>query len=190
MSHMTRWFNKNLGMGCLRLVGFFQIVGLFCKQALWKRQYSAKETYHFKEPTNRSHPIWSALWLTLNGLLSLPLCTWHIHVCDVFVLRCVWHKSFVFEALNRPWQGLIAPKPPPRTRVDQRNEWGRRAHRWGKGEGLYRKMTPPRRGLNPVFKLLNMRDTTHSHLWHDSCVAWAISMCVTSLIHMCDIILS
>jgi len=28
-------------------------IGLFCKRAL----YSAKETYHFKEPTNRSHPI-------------------------------------------------------------------------------------------------------------------------------------
>ena len=31
--------------------------GLFCKRALQKRLYSAKETYHFKEPTNRSHPI-------------------------------------------------------------------------------------------------------------------------------------
>jgi len=31
--------------------------GLFCKRALLKRLYSAKETYNFKEPTNRSHPI-------------------------------------------------------------------------------------------------------------------------------------
>jgi len=29
----------------------------FCKRALWKRLYSAKETYNLKEPTNRSHPI-------------------------------------------------------------------------------------------------------------------------------------
>ena len=29
----------------------------FCKRALQKRLYSAKETYTFKEPTNRSHPI-------------------------------------------------------------------------------------------------------------------------------------
>ena len=33
------------------------IIGLFCKRALWKRRYSAKETYNFKEPTNHSHPI-------------------------------------------------------------------------------------------------------------------------------------
>jgi len=36
-----------------------KIVGLFCKRALLKRRFSAKETYNFKEPTNRSHPIYS-----------------------------------------------------------------------------------------------------------------------------------
>jgi len=34
-----------------------KIIGLFCKRALYKRRYSAKETYNFKKPTNRSHPI-------------------------------------------------------------------------------------------------------------------------------------
>ena len=34
-----------------------QIIGLFCKRALLKRPYSANETYDFKEPSNRSHPI-------------------------------------------------------------------------------------------------------------------------------------
>ena len=34
-----------------------KITGLFCKRARLKRRYSAKETYSFKEPTNRSHPI-------------------------------------------------------------------------------------------------------------------------------------
>jgi len=33
-----------------------KIAGLFCKRALQKRKYSAKETYHFKEPTVCSHP--------------------------------------------------------------------------------------------------------------------------------------
>ena len=32
-------------------------IGLFCKRDLWKRRYSAKETYIFNEPTNHSHPI-------------------------------------------------------------------------------------------------------------------------------------
>jgi len=34
-----------------------KIIGLFCKRALHKRLYSAKETYHFEEPTNRSQPM-------------------------------------------------------------------------------------------------------------------------------------
>ena len=32
-------------------------IGLFCERALLKRLYFAKETCHFKEPTNRSHPV-------------------------------------------------------------------------------------------------------------------------------------
>jgi len=34
-----------------------KIIVLFCKRALWKRRYSAKETYGYKEPTTCSHPI-------------------------------------------------------------------------------------------------------------------------------------
>ena len=34
-----------------------KITGLFCKRALQKRRYSAKETCNFIDPTNRSHPI-------------------------------------------------------------------------------------------------------------------------------------
>jgi len=47
----------------LKIIGLFcksrllQIMGLFCKRALYKRLHSAKETYHFKEPIHRSHPI-------------------------------------------------------------------------------------------------------------------------------------
>jgi len=33
-----------------------EIIGLFCKRALYKRRYSAKETYTLIDPTNRSHP--------------------------------------------------------------------------------------------------------------------------------------
>ena len=42
-----------------------KIIGLICKRALLKRLYSAKETYNFKEPTNRSHPILLLLQLPL-----------------------------------------------------------------------------------------------------------------------------
>jgi len=40
-----------------------QMIGLFCKSALYKRLHSAKESYNPKEPTNRSHPI-----VLLSGL--------------------------------------------------------------------------------------------------------------------------
>jgi len=43
--------------GVATISRLLKIIGLFCKRALWKRRYSAKETYNFKEPTNRSHPI-------------------------------------------------------------------------------------------------------------------------------------
>ena len=34
-----------------------EILGLFCKRALYKRQYPAKETFNFIDPTDRSHLI-------------------------------------------------------------------------------------------------------------------------------------
>jgi len=43
--------------GVATISRLLKIIGLFCKRALQKRRYSAKETYNFKEPTNRSHPI-------------------------------------------------------------------------------------------------------------------------------------
>jgi len=49
-----------------------KIIGLFCKRALEKRLYSAKETYSFKEPANRSHPI--------SLLLSKIVMFWRIDV--------------------------------------------------------------------------------------------------------------
>jgi len=42
---------------CLDTSIFGRFVGLFCKRALQKRQYSANETYNFIDPTDRSHPL-------------------------------------------------------------------------------------------------------------------------------------
>jgi len=50
-------FSKSQMQVCLRNISFVkepfvrEIIGLFCKRALSKRQCSAKETYNFKEPT-------------------------------------------------------------------------------------------------------------------------------------------
>jgi len=51
--------------GCLGCVTYgvatisrlLKTISHFCKRALSKRRYYAKETYNFQEPTNHSHPI-------------------------------------------------------------------------------------------------------------------------------------
>jgi len=53
--------------GVASISRLLEMIGVFCKRALQKRLYSAKETYHFKEPTNRSHPMY------------IPLMPPHIH---------------------------------------------------------------------------------------------------------------
>ena len=43
--------------GVATISRLLKIIGLFCKRALSKRRYSAKETYNCEESTNRSHPM-------------------------------------------------------------------------------------------------------------------------------------
>ena len=56
--------------GVVMISRLLKIIRLFCKRALLKRRYSAKETYDFKEPTNRGHPI--ASLASLAVLVSPP----------------------------------------------------------------------------------------------------------------------
>jgi len=69
-----------------------KIIGLFCKRALLKRRYSAKETYNFIDSTGRSHPIclctglWSESLQLFVGLFSCVLVSFD--VCWSF-LKCV-----------------------------------------------------------------------------------------------------
>jgi len=58
------------------------MIGLFCKRALQKRLYSAKETYDFKESTNRSHPI------PCTGTMTLELA-----LKNVISWKCVSYPS-------------------------------------------------------------------------------------------------
>jgi len=58
--------------GVATISRFLTITGLFCKRAIQKRRYSAKETYGFKEPTDCSHPIfWFRLHVLLHSTYSL-----------------------------------------------------------------------------------------------------------------------
>jgi len=55
--------------GVATISRLLNITGLFCKRDLEKRGYSAKETYHFKEPTHRSHPI-----VPMKSIICVTLC--------------------------------------------------------------------------------------------------------------------
>jgi len=48
--------------GVATISRLLKIIGLFCKRALYKRLYFAKETYNFKETTNRGHPILECMY--------------------------------------------------------------------------------------------------------------------------------
>jgi len=58
LSRIELWLDVYIiWYGVATISRLLRIIALFCKRALWKKLYSAKETYIFKEPTNRSHPI-------------------------------------------------------------------------------------------------------------------------------------
>ena len=52
-----RLYTDDLLYGVASISRLLKIIGLFCKRALRKRPIFSKETYNFKEPANRSHPI-------------------------------------------------------------------------------------------------------------------------------------
>jgi len=60
--------------GVATISRLLKIICLFCKRALWKRLYFAKETYDFKEHTNRSHPIRIVTYV-------LPAMSCDIYIC-------------------------------------------------------------------------------------------------------------
>jgi len=53
----TRTLRRHFQYGVALVSRIDKIIGLFCKRALQKSQYSAKETYNLIDPTIRSHPI-------------------------------------------------------------------------------------------------------------------------------------
>ena len=85
MSHVTNacvmWY------GVATTSRLLKMIGLFCKRALLKKRYSAKETYHFKTPTHRSHPICEEVtyeWVMAQSNASCH--TWMSHVTWEWVM--------------------------------------------------------------------------------------------------------
>jgi len=63
-----------------------KIIGLFCKRDLQKGRYSAKETYDFIDPTDRSHPIFDHM-------------VFHYMVFDYMVFDNTVFNYMVFDSM-------------------------------------------------------------------------------------------
>ena len=68
MSLVTHQYVSYYTYGVATVSRINTILGLFCKRDLPKRRYSAKDTYDFIDPTDRSHPI---SWFTSHTSTSV-----------------------------------------------------------------------------------------------------------------------
>ena len=110
-------------MGWLRLVRSFKLQGSFAEYNLFYRSLLQRETYNFKEPTNRSHPICVSYTPTRKhshecGAKKFDVCvylenhsllkaiepkntrihTLHIHIrIRIRMLRGLWWYDHLFE---------------------------------------------------------------------------------------------
>jgi len=80
-------------------------IDLFCKRALWKRRYSARETFHLKEPTNRSHFISHTQQdqQKLHWVVAYELFPWMSHVKWVMNETELWmkHSAYGVATISR-----------------------------------------------------------------------------------------
>ena len=103
-SLMTKWWMSGVSLvkissssdrdssyGVATVSRLLKIVGLFCKRALQKRRYFAKETDDFdlKEPTNRRHPIKGTLKEIATPCKEGVPCKW----VRQFTMLVGWHVS-------------------------------------------------------------------------------------------------
>ena len=64
-------YRSSYGVAIIRRL--LKNIGLFCKRALQERPVFCNETYVFKEPTNRSHPILTSFVLVSESVCSPKL---------------------------------------------------------------------------------------------------------------------
>jgi len=81
-----------------------KIIRLFCKRALQKRQYSAKETSKIVDPTDRSHPI-AAHWVFFCDIYHTYIYISYIYICYIYLCMvyiiifviALWEYMYVWE---------------------------------------------------------------------------------------------
>jgi len=77
-----------------------KIIGLFCKRALQKRRYSAKEAYNFIDPTYHSHPI--HLIVRVRYALHISICVEVCEMCYTLLFDCYYLTHFFWSLLGSP----------------------------------------------------------------------------------------
>ena len=93
-----------------------QIMGFFCRLSSLLQGSFAKETYDFKEPINRSHPIVVGLfcgkwpdkvschmgsWLPLFARFKHPLTKWQIHTpLDTCIYVYIWMYIYIYTCIH------------------------------------------------------------------------------------------
>jgi len=84
-----------------------KIIALFCKRDLQKRRHSAKETYNFIDPTDRSHPICDSMWLcdsVCDSIFSMWLCD---SICDSRKTRGTYVSLVPCCGVVDAWRGQL-----------------------------------------------------------------------------------
>ena len=77
-----------------------KILGFFCKRALWKSRYSAKETKNFKEPTSRSHPISICVYVCMKESISIR--TNHIYIyLYIYIYISIYLYMYIYAYSHR-----------------------------------------------------------------------------------------
>ena len=89
----TSWHDM-LYYGVATISRLLKIICLFCKRALYKRRYSAKETWYFKEPTNRSHPIYHMS--DTNHSDTITASGIDMYISHSPILRYLNHTSYAY----------------------------------------------------------------------------------------------
>jgi len=77
--------------GVATISRLLKVSGLFCKKALSKRRYSATNTYNFKEPTKRSHPIVQVSQRVVGTQHTVTHCNTLQHTATPF--NAPWRRS-------------------------------------------------------------------------------------------------
>jgi len=85
-----------LSYGVATISRLLQIIGLFCRITSLLLGSFAKETYHFKEPTQLSRNFWAMEWLRLVGSLKLHV---SLKIIGLFCRALLQKRPIILRSL-------------------------------------------------------------------------------------------